>query len=63
MQTEIKDVIENLTSIIVTDLPEERSDILRFISDLDKRFPECIKTIRAIFEKVYQERFNAEFIW
>jgi hypothetical protein len=63
MQDEIVKVIENLTSIIERELPEDRSQMLQFISDLDMRFPKCQRSIRAIFEKVYLQKFKEKFVW
>lgn len=63
MENDIIEIGDNLKSIIQIEIPDSKSGMMEFISSLDIRFPEFPKTIRSIFEVVYQEKFNEKFIW
>jgi hypothetical protein len=63
MQQDISTIIEELTSVIDREIPNDKSDMMEFISDLEIRFPQFPRAIRSIFEMVYQKTFNEKFVW
>ncbi len=63
MENEVTQIAEGLREIIEREMPSDKTAMAQFIAELDVRFPEAPKTIRTIFEMVYEEKFNEKYIW
>lgn len=63
MQDQILTINANLRAIIENGLPHDKSKMIQFVANLDERFPDCPRTVRAIFESVYERKFNEKFVW
>lgn len=63
MNDEIMDIASNIKDVIVAEIPNNKNEMLGFIVSLDEKFPNTPRTVRTVFEQVYEEKFKEKYVW